>query len=117
MAELLRADNTVTVTVTSGPWYSGQMKQAADGRVGIVSSCRPLETGELATLQIKGVVRIVAGANLDEGDVGAVHLVNQNLVAADAEGAVNAGIVLKDVLSAAYAEIDLNEFPYVTPAE
>jgi hypothetical protein len=113
---LISNDNTVLKTVSSGPWKPGQFKVADDGRIGIVLGAQSMEDGEKATLLTKGRVRVLSAATLAVGDVASIHPTNQTALAEGGSGATNAGIVLVGGSSGAYVEIDLNEFPYTTPA-
>lgn len=113
---LVNTDNCVTKTVSSGPWKPGQFKVADDGRVGVVVGAQSVADGNKATLCMKGRVRVLSAATLAVGDVASIHPTNQTALAEGGSGATNAGIVLVGGSSGAYVEIDLNEFPYTTPA-
>jgi len=99
-------DNVLRVTATAN-WECGQMVLVPDGRVGVVLGLKPVVLGQEAAVQIRGILEITAGAGLTAGVVGAIHIVNQNLIATGG-GGVNAGKVLYTVLSGAKAYLDLN---------
>lgn len=113
---LVNTDDCVTKTVSSGPWKPGQFKVADDGRVGIVVGAQSVADGDKATLRMKGRVRVLSAATLAVGDVASIHPTNQTALAEGGSGATNAGLVLVGASSGGYVEIDLNEFPYTTPA-
>lgn len=113
---LVNTDNCVLKTVSSGPWKPGQFKVSDCGRIGVVVGANSYADGEKATLLLKGRVRVKSAATLAVGDVASIHPTNQTALAADGSGATNAGLVLVGGSSGAYVEIDLNEFPYTTPA-
>lgn len=113
---LVNTDNCVTKTVSSGPWKPGQFKVTDCGRVGVVVGAGAFADGEKATLLLKGRVRVKSAATLAVGDVASIHPTNQTALAEGGSGATNAGLVLVGGSSGAYVDIDLNEFPYTTPA-
>ena len=113
---LVNTDNTVRKTVSSGPWKPGQFKVSDCGRIGVVVGADAYVDGEKATLLLKGRVRVKAAATLAVGDVASIHPTNQTALAEGGSGATNAGLVLVGASSGSYVEIDLNEFPYTTPA-
>lgn len=114
---LVNTDNCVTKTVSGGPWKPGQFKVTDCGRIGVVVGAGEFKDGEKATLLLKGRVRVKAAANLTLGVVASIHPTNQTALAEGGSGATNAGIVVLAGNSGAMVEIDLNEFPYTTPAE
>ena len=106
MAELVSDDNTVRLTAAA-ELTCGQMVLAPDGRVGIVQNIKPVAIGDVATVKIRGIVKILAAATLSAGVTCAVHITNQTCIATGGAG-TDAGKLLYDVASGAYAYIDLN---------
>lgn len=84
-------DGSVEVVVPDGEtWSSGQIKQAADGRLGVVANGPPV-TGDAAgsekvTLHcgVDQEVEITTTVSVTPGDTPGVSIANQNLVAAGA---------------------------------
>lgn len=113
---LVNTDNCVTKTVSSGPWKPGQFKVTDCGRIGVVIGAGEFVDGEKATLCLKGRVRVKSAATLAVAAVASIHPTNQTALAEGGSGATNAGLVLVGASSGGYVEIDLNEFPYTTPA-
>ncbi len=106
MAELIGTDDVVKLTAASA-LTCGQMVLAPDGRVGIVQNMKPVAVGEIASVRIRGQVKILATATLSAGVTCAVHIANQTCIATGGAG-TDAGKLLYDVASGAYAYIDLN---------
>jgi hypothetical protein len=82
----------------------------------MVVGASEFKDGEKATLLLKGRVRVKSAATLAVGDVCSIHPTNQTALAEGGSGATNAGLVLVGGSSGASIEVDLNEFPYTTPA-
>jgi len=106
MAELVSDDNVVNLTAASA-LTCGQMVLVPDGRVGIVQNMKPVATGEVASVRIRGIVKILAAATLSAGVTAAVHITNQTCIATGGAG-TDAGKLLYDCTSGGYAYIDLN---------
>ena len=107
MAELMSTDDVIETTA-SAAWNPGQMVQVADGRVGIVTGCSPIASGQKAGVRVKGIVKIIGGATVAAGAVGAVHIANQTVIATGGAG-VDAGIMVTGVTSGTYGLLDLNQ--------
>lgn len=106
MAELTSDDNVVRLTAAAA-LTCGQMVLVPDGRVGIVQNMKPVAIGEVATVKIRGIVKILAAATLSAGVTAAVHITNQTLIATGGAG-TDAGKLLYDCTNGGYAYLDLN---------
>jgi len=106
MAELISDDDVVRLTAAAA-LTCGQMVLAPDGRVGIVTNIKPVATGDVASVKIRGIVKILSAATLSAGVTAAVHIANQTCIATGGAG-TDAGELLYDVTSGGYAYIDLN---------
>ncbi|MEP3480769.1 MAG: hypothetical protein ABJZ55_16085 [Fuerstiella sp.] len=113
MNTIVNTDGSVDTIVPDGEtWQSGDIRQAADGRLGIcaagpdsigvgTSVKRTLHCGVDIECQIKTTIALPAGP------VGAaVDLANQELIAAD--GATDVKRVLYDVAANGMAHVTLN---------
>lgn len=107
MAELISTDNVVETTA-SGTWNAGDLRLAADGRVGIRVGGPPVASGEKVGLRMRGIIKATAGANLSAGAIVGAHITNQTILASGASGATDCGILLYDVTSGQPAYVDLN---------
>lgn len=112
MAELVTDEPIVRLTAES-LLTCGQLVVVDDGRVGIVQNMEPVEIGEIASVRIRGIVRVKAAATMSAGDVAAIHIANQTAIATGGAG-TDAGTVIYDVSTGRDAFIDLNQFPRVT---
>ncbi len=109
MAELVTDEPIVRLTAES-ELTCGQIVIVPDGRVGIVQNMEPVEIGETAAVRIRGIIKARAAISMNAGDVAAVHIANQTIVATGGVG-VDAGTLLYDVSSGRDGFIDLNQFP------
>lgn len=109
MSSSLVSDDSVVLLTAAAALVCGQAVLVPDGRVGIVQNIRPVASGEIATVKVKGIAAITAGATLTAGAIIGVHITNQTVLAAGTAGATTAGTLLYDVTSGAVAQIDLNE--------
>jgi len=106
MAEMVSDDNVVRLTAAAA-LTCGQVVLVPDGRVGVVQNMRPVAIGEVATVKIRGILKIIAAATLSAGVTAAVHITNQTCIATGGAG-TDAGKLLYDCTSGGYAYIDLN---------
>lgn len=106
MAEVVSDDNVVRLTAAAA-LTCGQVVLVPDGRVGVVQNMRPVAIGEVATVKIRGILKIIAAATLSAGVTAAVHITNQTCIATGGAG-TDAGKLLYDCTSGGYAYIDLN---------
>lgn len=106
MAELVTDEPVVRLTAESR-LTCGQLVIVPDGRVGIVQNMDPVDTGEVASVRIRGIIRAKAGASMSAGVVVAAHIANQTIIATGGAG-TDCGKLLYDVTSGKDAYVDLN---------
>lgn len=106
MAELVSDDNVVNLTAASA-LTCGQLVLVPDGRVGIVQNMKPVATGDVASVRIRGIIKATAAADGSAGDTVAAHIANQTIIATGGAG-TDCGKLLYDVTNGNTAYVDLN---------
>lgn len=106
MPELVTDEPEVRLTAVSR-LICGQFAIVPDGRVGIVQSKEPVESGDEASVRIRGIVKAKAGATMSAGDSVDVNLTAQTIIATGGSGTY-VGKLLYDVTTGKDAYVDMN---------